>query len=170
MWGENGQTNGNGQPLFTPDAFFNPLTNSWSTPTTWSVSALLEHHFTPQFYINLEGSLGGFRWSNMGGGCNFAVGLAGCLASQAIQGPLSPNGLAWIAGVDLGWNPVTNLNFDLELMYERTTQAATSGFLGTFIIWAKQTSSSRPATGRARTTVSRAASASPATSDRNPIG
>jgi hypothetical protein len=131
MWGENGQTNGNGQPLFTPDAFFNPLTNSWSTPTTWSVSALLEHHFTPQFYINLEGSLGGFRWSNMGGGCNFAVGLAGCLASQAIQGPLSPNGLAWIAGVDLGWNPVTNLNFDLELMYERTTQAGPSGFLGT---------------------------------------
>jgi hypothetical protein len=23
LWGENGQTNGNGQPLFLPDAFFN---------------------------------------------------------------------------------------------------------------------------------------------------
>jgi hypothetical protein len=129
LWGENGQTNGNGQPLFLPDAFFNPLTNTWSNPTTWSVSALLEHHFTPQFYIDAEGSLGGFRWSNMGGGCNFD--LPSCLISQAAQGPLSPRGLAWIAGVDLGWNPVTNLNFDLELMYEGTTQTAPSGFLGT---------------------------------------
>jgi hypothetical protein len=131
MWGEWGQTNGNGQPMFLPDAFFNPLTNSWSKPTTWSVSALFEHHFTPQFYLDLEGSVGGFRWDNMGGGCNVAIGLAGCLATQAIQGPLSPNGTAWLVGADLGWNPVTNLNFDLELMYMDLNQARPSGFLGT---------------------------------------
>ena len=29
----------------------------------------------------------------------------------------------WIIGADLGWNPVTNLNFDLELMYQSTNQA-----------------------------------------------
>ena len=58
MWGENGQVNGNGQPMFMQDAFFNPLTNQWSTPTAWSVSALIEHHFTPQFYLDLEGSVG----------------------------------------------------------------------------------------------------------------
>ena len=131
MWGEWGQTNGNGQPMFLPDAFFNPLTNSWSTPTTWSVSALFEHHFTPQFYLDLEGSVGGFRWNNMGGGCNVALGLSGCLATQAIQGPLSPNGTAWLVGADIGWNPVTNLNFDLELMYMDLNQARPSGFLGT---------------------------------------
>jgi hypothetical protein len=131
MWGENGQTNGNGQPWFDPDAFFNPITNTWSTPTTWSVSALFEHHFTPQFYIDLEGSVGGFRWSNMGGGCNFALGLSGCLLSQAAQGPLSPSGTAWLVGADIGWNPVTNLNFDLELMYMDLNQARPSGFLGT---------------------------------------
>jgi len=131
MWGEFGQTNGNGQPMFLSDAFFNPLTNSWSKPTTWSVSALLEHHFTPQFYVDLEGSVGGFSWDNMGGGCNFALGLSSCLASQAVQGPLSPNGTAWLIGADLGWNPVTNLNFDLELMYMDVNQARPSGFLGT---------------------------------------
>src|SRR5208283_4272659 len=49
MWGENGQVNGNGQPMYLADAFFNPLTNSWSKPTAWSVAALFEHHFTPQF-------------------------------------------------------------------------------------------------------------------------
>ena len=55
MWGENGQVNGNGQPMYLADAFFNPLTNQWSKPTAWSVAAMLEHHFTPQFYVDLEG-------------------------------------------------------------------------------------------------------------------
>ena len=69
MWGENGQVNGNGQPMYMSDAFFNPLTNQWSKPTAWSVSALIEHHFTPQFYLDLEGSVGQLKWSNQGGGC-----------------------------------------------------------------------------------------------------
>ena len=37
----------------------------------------------------------------------------------------------WIIGADIGWNPVTNLNFDLELMYQSTNQDRPSGFLGT---------------------------------------
>ena len=74
MWSENGQTSGNGQPMWLADAFFNPGTNQWSSPTAWSVAALFEHHFTPQFYIDLEGSVGQIKWSNMGGGCNFALG------------------------------------------------------------------------------------------------
>ncbi|HEY6517772.1 MAG TPA: porin [Roseiarcus sp.] len=129
MWGEAGQTNGNGQPMFLADSFFNPVSNQWSTPRAWSVSALLEHHWTPTIYTDFEGSIGGVEWSNMGGGCN--VGLPGCLIGQAAQGPFSPKALSWIAGVDLGWNPVTNLNFDLELMYQGTTQQAPSGFIGT---------------------------------------
>ncbi len=44
---------------------------------------------------------------------------------------MSPHALSWIVGADLGWNPVTNLNFDLELMYQSTNQTAPSGFLGT---------------------------------------
>jgi hypothetical protein len=129
MWGENGQVNGNGQPMNLADAFFNPLTNQWSKPTAWSVSALLEHHFTPQVYVDLEGSIGGLKWSNMGGGCNILS--AGCSVAQAIQGPLSPSAFTWLIGADLGWNPVTNLNFDLELMYQAVNQTTPSGFLGT---------------------------------------
>ena len=129
MWGENGQTNGNGQPMYLADAFFNPLTNQWSKPTAWSVSALFEHHFTPQFYLDLEGSYGGIKWSNMGGGC-YILGF-GCGIAQAVNGPLSPNAHSWLIGADIGWNPVTNLNFDLELMYQSTTQDRPSGFLGT---------------------------------------
>ena len=147
MWGENGQVNGNGQPMFLADSFFNPLTNQWSTPRAWSVTALLEHHWTPTIYTDLEGSIGGVQWSNMGGGCN--VGLPSCLIGQAAQGALSPRALSWIIGADLGWNPVTNLNFDLELMYQGTTQTAPSGFSALFTtpaVWAAR--SSRPETGR----------------------
>ncbi len=129
MWGEGGQVNGNGQPMYLANSFFNQLTNQWSTPRAWSVTALLEHHFTPQFYIDLEGSVGQIKWSNDGGGCNFA--LASCLLAQAAQGPISPSATTWIIGADLGWNPVTNLNFDLELMYQDTNQTRPSGFLGT---------------------------------------
>jgi Porin subfamily len=129
MWGENGQVNGNGQPMYLADAFFNPLTNQWSKPTAWSVSALVEHHFTPQFYLDLEGSYGQINWSNMGGGC-YILGF-GCGIAQGIQGPLSKHARTWLVGADLGWNPVNNLNFDLELMYQGVTQDKPSGFLGT---------------------------------------
>ena len=131
MWGENGQVNGNGQPMYAADAFFNPFTNQWSDPTAWSVSGLLEHHWTPTFYTDLEGSVGGLMWNNMGGGCNLlGVGL-GCAASQFGQGLISPHAFTWLIGADIGWNPVTNLNFDLELMYQSVNQEKPSGFLGT---------------------------------------
>ena len=129
MWGENGQVNGNGQSMYMSDAFFNPLTNQWSKPTAWSVSALIEHHFTPQFYLDLEGSVGQLKWSNQGGGC-YIYGF-GCGIAQALQGAISPSATTWLVGADLGWNPVNNLNFDLELMYQDTNQQRPSGFLGT---------------------------------------
>jgi hypothetical protein len=134
MWGENGQVNGNGQPMFMQDAFFNPITNSWSKPTAWSISALIEHHFTPQFYLDLEGSVGQLKWNNQGGGCTY-VGLAGCTLANFAQGAISPSATTWLIGADLGWNPVTNLNFDLELMYQSTNQSAPNGFLGTIYNW-----------------------------------
>jgi hypothetical protein len=130
MWGENGQVNGNGQSMYMADAYFNPLTNTWSAPTAWSVSALLEHHFTPQFYVDLEGSVGGLHWSNQGGGC-YVYGL-GCGIAQFVNGTISPSATTWLIGADIGWNPVTNLNFDLELMYQAVNQSKPSGFIGTF--------------------------------------
>jgi hypothetical protein len=120
MNGENGQVNGNGQPMFVSDAFFNPLTNSWSTPTAWTVSALLEHHWTPTIYTDLEGSFGELNWSGMNGNLG-GVGT----------GVLSPHTITWLVGADLGWNPVTNLNFDLELMYQGVDQNKPNAAIGT---------------------------------------
>jgi Porin subfamily len=129
MNGENGQVNGNGAAMILGDAFFNPLTNSWATPRAWSASALLEHHWTPTFYTDLEGSIGGINWSNQSGGVCSAALLGGCVGT----GLISPHAFTWLVGADIGWNPVTNLNFDLELMYQHVTQDAPSGNIGTIL-------------------------------------
>ncbi len=122
--GENGQVNGNGQPMYMSDAYFNPLTNQWATPRAWSASTLIEHHWTPTFYTDLEGSIGGIQWSGQNGSVLTAGGPIG-------TGQISPHAFTWLVGADIGWNPVTNLNFDLELMYQHVTQDAPSGNIGT---------------------------------------
>jgi hypothetical protein len=126
MNGENGQVNGNGQPMTLADAYFNPLTNAWATPRAWSVSALIEHHWTPTIYTDLEGSVGGIQWSGQSGGACLAA-LGGCVGT----GQISPHAFTYLIGADIGWNPVTNLNFDLELMYQHVKQDAPSGNIGT---------------------------------------
>jgi hypothetical protein len=118
--GENGQVNGNGQPMYMADAYFNPLTNAWATPTAWSVSGLIEHHWTPTIYTDLEGSIGGINWTGQNGS-TLGVGT----------GLISPHAFTYLIGADIGWNPVTNLNFDLELMYQHVQQDAPSGNIGT---------------------------------------
>jgi hypothetical protein len=126
MNGENGQVNGNGQAMTMSDAYFNPITNSWSTPRAWSVSGLLEHHWTPTFYTDLEGSIGGIEWSGQNGG----VVVGGVPIGTGV---ISPNSFTYLIGADIGWNPATNLNFDLELMYQHVHQDAPSGFIGTVL-------------------------------------
>jgi hypothetical protein len=121
---ENGQVNGNGQAMFLADSYFNPLTNSWSTPTAWSVSTLIEHHWTTAFYTDFEGSIGGIDWSGQNG--SYCAGVV-CTGT----GVISPHTFTWLVGADLGWNPVTNLNFDLELMYQGVYQDRPSAFIGT---------------------------------------
>jgi len=133
MWGERGQVNGNGQPMFMADAAFDPIANAWVKPTAWSISLLFEHRFAEAFYLDLEGSIGGLSWSNQRGGC--LVHGAGCDAYQTLPGGLSPHATSWIVGGDLGWNPAANLNFDLELMYQNTIQDRPSGLVGAVYNW-----------------------------------
>ena len=160
MWGdpENGQTNGNGQPMYLADAYFNATTNQWSVPTAWSVAAQFEHQFTSQFYVDLLGSVGQISWSNQN---NYYWN-----GSQNVgTGEISPKATSWIIGADLGWVPVTNLNFDLELMYQSTTQTAPSGFLDR----ARATARSSRACGKVTRAASPAVCALPVTSDRSLI-
>jgi hypothetical protein len=134
MWGENGQVNGNGQPMFMADAAFDPVANAWATPTAWSISPILEHHFNKAFYVDLESSIGGLTWSNQRGGCSLPdTGYGG-----AVTGGLSPHATSFIVGTDLGWNAAARLNFDIELMYENTIQERPNGLIGTIYNWDAQ--------------------------------
>ncbi len=66
----------------------------------------------------------------MGGGCSIAP--AELPASvRPREARCRPTRLAGLSAPIIGWNPVTNLNFDFELMYQSTSQAAPSGFIGT---------------------------------------
>ena len=100
MNGENGQVNGNGQPMTLADAYFNPLTNASATSRAWSVSGLLEHQWTPTIYTDLEGSVGGLQWSGQSGGACLAA-LGGCVGT----GFISPHAFTYLIGADIGWNP-----------------------------------------------------------------
>ena len=164
MYGENGQVNGNGQAMILGDSYFNPLTNNWSTPRAWSVSGLLEHHWTPTIYTDLEGSVGGINWSGQSGGFERPLPAhhGGCVGT----GVISPHSFTWLVGADIGWNPVTNLNFDLELMYQHEIRTHQAGISAPSTAVAH---SSREL-GKATAAASKAVSASPVTSDRIPIG
>ena len=105
MWGENGAVNGNGQAMFLADIAGNS-NGTWSTPTAWSVSAELDHHFSPQLELSLEGSVGGVTWSN-----------------QIFSSDVS-NSTSWLVGGVGNWTPVTGLNFSLEVVYQETTTNA----------------------------------------------
>ncbi len=170
MWGENGQVNGNGQAMFMSDAFFNPLTNQWSTPTAWSVSALLEHHFTPQFYVDLEGSVGGLNWSNQSGGCyvlGFGCGIAagGTGRTLAARDQLDHRRRPRL---EPGHQPELRPRVDVSGTQpaERPSRLPRDGVQLDGV--AAPTSLRAP--GKATRAASPAVSASPVTSDRNPIG
>ena len=126
------------------------------------MSGLLEHHWTPTFYTDLEASVGGIHWSGMSGGVCAAAHLA-CVGT----GVLSPHAITWLIGADIGWNPVTNLNFDLELMYQHVTQECAERQYRDDL-WQRRVRSGQ--LGKATAAASKVVSASPVTSDRIPIG
>ena len=53
------------------------------------------------------------------------------LTSCVGTGVLSPHAITYLVGADIGWNPVTNLNFDLELMYQHVSQDRPTALIGT---------------------------------------
>lgn len=113
MWGENGAVNGNGLAMSIGDAYYAGKVKGaavWATPTAWSVSGTLEHHFSPQFSIDPEAAYAQLNWSNS-------------------LGQLSSKSTTYIVGSAAHWDPVVNLDFELELLYQHTTQS-TPGLYG----------------------------------------
>jgi hypothetical protein len=120
MDGEGGAVNGNGQQMALADTYENPTGASFATPTAWSVSGQLDHHFSPEFTGSIEGSYGQVSW-------------AGTDFSSVVS-----NSHSWLAGVVGHWDPVKNLDFELELLYQNSFTNQPNGFIvapGTNSTW-----------------------------------
>ena len=83
-----------------------PTATRWQqlgqTADAWSISAEFDHHFTPEFTVSLEGSYGGVNWTNTD-------------ADSMVS-----NSTTWLVGVVAHWDPVKNLDFEFELLYQNT--------------------------------------------------
>ena len=110
MDGELGMTNGNGQQMALADTYENPTGNSFATPTAWSVSAEIDHHFSPEFVGSIEGSYGQVRWT----GTDFSSVVS--------------NSNSWLVGVVAHWIPVHNLDFEFEVLYQQSQTQTPNGF------------------------------------------
>jgi hypothetical protein len=120
MDGEGGAVNGNGQQMALADTYENPTGGSWATPTAWSVSGELDHHFSPEFTGSIEGSYGEVNWT----GADFSSVVS--------------NSYSWLAGVVGHWDPVKNLDFEIEVLYQNTFTNQSNGFVvapGTNATW-----------------------------------
>ena len=111
MFGELGMVSGNGQQMAIADTYENPSGNSFATPQMWTVSAEIDHHFSPQFVGSLEGSYGQVRWT----GTDFSSVVS--------------NSNSWLVGVVAHWIPVTNLDFEFETLYMQSQTQTPNGFI-----------------------------------------
>ena len=113
MNGELGMVSGNGQQMALADTYENPSGNSFATPQAWSVSAEFDHHFTPEITGSLEGSYGQVNWS-------------GTDATSVVS-----NSTSWLVGVVGHWDPVKNLDFEIEVLYQQSQTQTPNGFIAT---------------------------------------
>ena len=110
MNGEEGSVNGNGQNMAIGDAFLNS-NGSWATPTSWSVSAWGAFQVTPQVNLGIEGSYGENTWSGKG-----------------YDSPLYDS-RSWLIGGIAHYDPVKNLDFEFELLYQNTQNSQPAGYV-----------------------------------------
>jgi hypothetical protein len=101
MWGEEGAVNGNGQAMAVADAFSNN-NGSWATPEAWSVTGWTQFTVNPQVTLAFEGSYGELRWT----GTDVRTMLSD--SKSFIVGPVAH------------YDPVKNLDFEFELLYQNT--------------------------------------------------
>jgi len=113
MWGETGQdVNGNGQGIAIADTYENNDGLTWATPSAWSIIADMDHHFSPEFSLSPEVAYASIHWT-------------GTNATSVVS-----NSSSWIGGVVAHWDPVKNLDFEFELLYETSHVAQPNLYLG----------------------------------------
>jgi hypothetical protein len=110
MWGEQGCANGNGQCIAMGDAFANG-NGTWASPEAWTVTGWAQVQINPQVSLGVEGSYGQIRWSN----------------TPALT--LLSNSKSFLIGGVAHYDPVKNLDFEFELLYQGSTTAQPTGYI-----------------------------------------
>ena len=110
VWGDPlQQINGNGQGMALADAFYNG-NGTWAKPKAWSVTGYASFTVSPTVTLQAEGSYGELRWSGQS-----AVSLLS-------------DSKSFIVGGIAHYDPVKNLDFEVELLYQGTTTAQPTGY------------------------------------------
>ena len=135
MWGEGGNVNGNGQQIALADTYYNSVPgyggnfyDTWSTPTAWSITASLTHYFTPDIVFQPLFSYGQVNWNNAG--YTYGAQYHSGFGWYDPYGATVSNSRSWIVGAVGHWDPVKNLDFELELLYQNTQTDQPAGFNG----------------------------------------
>jgi len=110
MWGEDGAVNGNGQAMAIGDAFDNG-NGTWATPTDWSITGWAQFQINPTVSLGVEGSYGQVTWTN----------------TTAIT--TLYNSTSYLVGGVAHYDPVKNLDFEFELLYQDTHNAQPTGYI-----------------------------------------
>jgi hypothetical protein len=134
LWGDAGQAiNGNGQGMTLGDAFSNG-DGTWATPTAWSVTAYAQTSISPTVTLGLEGSYGELSWSGQS-----AVSLLSTSKS-------------FLVGAVGHYDPVKNLDFELEIFYQSTITDQPTGYIPSAVGTAAWQNKSDGFTGRLEVT------------------
>jgi hypothetical protein len=108
MW--DGTANDNGQSMPLADTSYNG-NGTWATPESWSVTGYANFAVNPEVTIGVEGSYGEISWSGL------------------TPTSMLSNSKAYLVGVVGHYDPVKNLDFEMELLYENTQTAQPIGYL-----------------------------------------
>jgi hypothetical protein len=103
------------------DAYFNG-TSGLELPKTWNVNGGFQHYWTPSLRSSIWGSYSQYEANST------AVNAAICAPRSF--GPGCTDFKAWQVGSRTIWNPVTNLDIGLEVMYTKVETAFQGGITG----------------------------------------
>jgi hypothetical protein len=111
VWGDAlQQINGNGQGMALADAFANG-NGTWATPEAWSVTGYASFAVSPTVTLQAEGSYGEIHWTG--------------------TTPLTmlSDSKSFIVGGIAHYDPVKNLDFEVELLYQDTKTSQPTGYV-----------------------------------------
>ena len=111
MWGENGAVNGNGQQMALADTYFNPIGMAWRRR---------------RFGRSRPSSPITSRRSSRS---RSRAAMAKCVGPAPMRTSVVSNSKTWLAGVVAHWDPVKNLDFEFELLYQYCHTDQPNGFV-----------------------------------------